>query len=72
MHRLQTIRSIPYEDGIMHMVKLPLGLGAITWLAQAQIELDGKRVFVRMAEAVSSAISGQDANMVGLVVSPVY
>jgi len=72
MQKLQSTNSVPFEDGTMHMVQLPTKCSIPTWLVHAQIELDGKRVFVRMID--TSAISGRpgDSGMVGLVVSPVY
>ena len=69
MHRLQTLRSEPYEGGQMHFVRVPRELGAPAWLVQAQVELDGKRVFVRMVE---ERRPGCEAGTIGLVVSPVY
>ena len=72
MDRLQTLNSVPFEDGQMHMVKLAPHLSFPSWLVHAQIELDGKRVFVRMVDA--TAITGKpgESAVVGLVVSPVY
>ena len=69
MHRLQTLRSEPFEGGLIHLVRVPSEVGAPAWLVQAQVELDGKRVFVRMVE---DRRTNHEAGTVGLVVSPVY
>jgi hypothetical protein len=72
MQALQSQNLIPFEDGMMHMVKLPSGSSIPTWLVHAQIELDGKRVFVRMVDTATVSGRSSDSGMVGLVVSPVY
>ena len=72
MHRLQTENSIPYDDGYMHMVRLPQSCSVPSWLVHAQIELDGKRVFVRMVDTCVQARPHSDSAVIGLVVSPVY
>lgn len=69
MHRLETVKAVPFEGGKMHLVRLPRELSAPAWLVQAQVELDGKRVFVRMVE---DNRKDQGGATVGLVVSPVY
>ena len=72
MHRLKTEDSVPYDGGHMYLVRLPDKCSIPSWLIHAQIELDGKRVFVRMID--TSVRSGEHASneIVGLVVSPVY
>ncbi len=72
MHRLQTLKSVPFEGGQMHFVRLPGDLSAPAWLMAAQVELDGKRVFVRMIEDARRTATGTEGRTVGLVVSPVY
>lgn len=74
MHRLNTVSAVARNpdrgSGQMHMVRLPEDVSMPSWLVHAQIELDGKRVFVRF---VDTTIAGTTGNgMVGLVVSPVY
>ncbi len=68
MHRLTSYSSMSGKFGQVHMVKLPANCSIPSWLVHAQIELDGKRVFVRMLD--NGSTSGEGA--VGLVVSPVY
>jgi hypothetical protein len=72
MHRLETENSIPYNDGYMHMVRLPQDCSIPSWLVHAQIELDGKRVFVRMVDPCVQTHSHSESTIIGLVVSPVY
>ncbi len=67
MQRLTSFDRMPGKHGQVHMVKLPANCSVPSWLVHAQIELDGKRVFVRMLE--TGAMGG---GAVGLVVSPVY
>jgi len=54
----------------MHMVRIPDDASFPGWLVHAQIELDGKRVFVRMVDTTTAGTDGD--GMIGLVVSPVY
>jgi len=68
MHRLTSYNSMSGKFGQVHMVKLPDNCSIPSWLVHAQIELDGKRVFVRMLD--TGAANGEGA--IGLVVSPVY
>ncbi|MGB5705998.1 MAG: hypothetical protein WBM41_04150 [Arenicellales bacterium] len=68
MNNLKTLNLVPYADGRMHMVKLPKGCGNPDWLVNTQIELDGKRVFVRL---IDTAVDS-DSRMIGLVVTSVY
>jgi len=67
MEKLQTNKLVSSEKGQTHMVSMK-GLSSLPgWLVHTQIELDGKRVFVRRVDAA------EDSNDVfGIVVSPVY
>ncbi|MGB5706995.1 MAG: hypothetical protein WBM41_09185 [Arenicellales bacterium] len=72
MHRLKTVNSIPLDDDYMHLVRLPEDCCIPSWLVHAQIELDGKRVFVRMIDTTIRSNSRSENTIIGLVVSPVY
>lgn len=72
MHRLHTERSVPRNRGEMHLVRLPSDVSIPSWLVHAQIELDGKRVFVRMVDTTAISEESGKTGMVGLVVAPVY
>lgn len=68
MSNLKTLNLVPCADGSMHLVKLPKGSGNPDWMVNTQIELDGKRVFVRMIDTSVDS----DSRMIGLVVTSVY
>lgn len=72
MHRLQTLHSIAEADGTMHVVQLPENLTKAGWLVHSQIELDGKRVFVRMVDTGVFPEQKSNNRIIGLFVSPVY
>lgn len=56
----------------MHLVELPKGCGDPDWLVNTQIELDGKRVFVRMIDTSIGSNAESDKKLIGIVVSSVY
>lgn len=70
MQRFTTFDSKQGRYGEVHMVRLPENCSVPSWLVHAQVELDGKRVFVRMID--DGACHGAGRGAVGLVVSPVY
>ena len=72
MHRFKTEDSVPYDGGHMHLVRMPDNCSIPSWLIHAQIELDGKRVFVRMIDTCVQSGEHSHNEIVGLVVSPVY
>ncbi len=67
MEKLRTDKLVANKHGQTHMVSMK-GLRSLPgWLVHTQIELDGKRVFVRRVDAA------EDSNEIfGIVVSPVY
>jgi len=69
---LKTLNSVPCADGRMHLVELPKGCGDPDWLVNTQIELDGKRVFVRMIDTSIGSNAESDKKLIGIVVSSVY
>lgn len=71
MRRLKTVNSIPLEDGHTHLIRLREDCCIPSWLVHAQIELDGKPVFVRMVDPTVQSNSRSESTMIGLVVSPV-
>ncbi|MEJ2176644.1 MAG: hypothetical protein P8Y12_01525 [Gammaproteobacteria bacterium] len=72
MNNLKTLNSVPCADGRMHLVELPEGFGNPDWLVNTQIELDGKRVFVRMIDTAIESNVESDRKLIGMVVSSVY
>jgi len=72
VQRLQTLHSITDAEGTMHVVQLPENLTSAGWLVHSQIELDGKRVFVRMVDTAVSPEQQSSNRIIGLFVSPVY
>lgn len=72
MNNLKTLNSVPCADGRMHLVELPKGCGNPDWLVNTQIELDGKRVFVRMIDTAVGLNAQSDKKLIGIVVTSVY
>ena len=72
MDNLKTLNSVPCAHGRMHLVELPEGCGDPDWLVNTQIELDGKRVFVRMIDTAVGSSSQSDKKLIGMVVTSVY
>ncbi len=72
MNGLVTRDFVASVDGLMHLVELPGEFGDIESMLNTQIELDGKRVFVRMIDINIGPASEQDKTLVGLIVSSIY
>ncbi|MGI9319437.1 MAG: hypothetical protein ACR2QW_19065 [bacterium] len=72
MDNLTTLNSVPCADGRMHLVELPKGCGNPDGLVNTQIELDGKRVFVRMIDTAIGPAPHADRQLIGMVVTSVY
>ncbi len=71
VHRLKTVNSTPLNDGHMHLIRLHEDCCIPSWLVHAQMELDGKRAFVRMVDDTVHSGSRSESTVTGLVVSPV-
>ena len=72
MEKFQTNKLVSNENGQTHMVSMK-GLSSLPgWLVHTQIELDGKRVFVRRVDTAAGSHLNDSDEVFGIVVSPVY
>ena len=72
MDNLVSLDSVSSADGMMHVVELPGNCGSMEWLLNTQVELDGKRVFVRAINTNLGPAPHADKTLVGMVVSSIY
>lgn len=72
MNSLISLVSVPRADGLMHLVELPGSFDDIESMVNAQVELNGKRVYVRMIDTDLGPASRADKLLVGMIVTSVY
>lgn len=72
MNGLVSRDSVNCVDGLMHLVEIPGDFDDLESLLNTQVELDGKRVFVRMIDTNIGTASRADRILVGMIVTSVY